>query len=368
VHGSTSVKEVFGEARIPIMTEGLIYGMALEGGYRQSWYQNEDSKFSTNAYKVALDLSPVRGLRLRASQQRAVRAPNLVELFFPPQLGGFDFDRCAGVDPQATLAQCQATGITPAQYGRILAIPVESGFASYNSVVGGNPNLQPETATTRTLGLVLEPRLLPGFNATVDWWSIDLKGAIQGIGAQAIMDTCVATADPFFCSRIHRDAEGSLWLSEEGFIDDRVTNIASFKVRGVDVAVNYQRRLGRLGSANLSFVGTYVDKWEVDNGGLSEALGCAGQYGGECGTPTPAWRHKARLTWTSRNFDLSGLVTLDRFVLRMGVNNLFDRKPPLLVSGNGACTGGCNGNTMPWFYDALGRYVFAGVTVNLKPF
>jgi iron complex outermembrane receptor protein len=250
---------------------------------------------------------------------------------------------------------------------------------------------------------VLEPGFLPGFNATVDWWSIDLKGAIEDIGPDAIFYTCIATGDPFFCTRIHRDANGSLWLSPEGFVDDRVANIGSIKVRGIDVGANYRRDIGRFGTATLEFLGSYLDRFIVDNGGLSAPLDCAGKVGAVCVHPTPRWRHKARLTWETRSgislslhwrytgkmsvvplpdgpppgplsqmpsrsfFDISALFRVQRkLVLRFGVNNILDREPPLVAFGEGAGTASpsLNGNTYPQWYDPLGRYMFAGFTVS----
>jgi outer membrane receptor protein involved in Fe transport len=411
VHGSTAVKELFAEARIPLLTGRLIERLALEAGYRQSWYGAGGNKTSTNAYKVALDLAPVRGLRLRASQQRAVRAPNITELFTPFVADQFSDDPCAGPTPDATPAQCANAGVAPGQYGQIIKLP-PGAFQGYNSIVGGNVELQPETAMTRTIGVVLEPQFLRGFNATVDWWDIDLQGAIEQIGADSIMTTCIVTADPSFCTRIHRDAEGSLWLSPEGYVDNRLANIGGFKLRGVDIGVNYTRGLGRFGSASLGFLATWVTKWTVDNGGLSTAFDCAGLYGFWCGNPTPSWRHKARLTWESRSgvalslgwrrtgrmeiadasgqfddtpfhdfskndrflrpanyFDLSALFKVNRdYAFRLGVNNMLDREPQLVTGNLGACWGGCNGNTFPQWYDPLGRFFFAGITANLKPF
>lgn len=406
VHGSVEVKELFAETRIPLLTNRLIESLVVETGYRQSWYSNRETGFTTNAYKLALDLTAVRGLRFRASHHRAVRAPNINELFFPPLQDGFNRDRCAGVTPPATQEQCAFTGVTASQYGHIAAIPTQQGaFNFYNAVIGGNAKLGPETAMTRTLGVVFEPRFLRGFNATVDWWSIDLKGAIGQIGSQDIIDNCLGTGDPFFCGRIHRDAEGSLWLSPEGFIDDRLANLGSFKVKGVDIGANYKRLLGRLGSVTISMLGTYQHKFTIDLGGLSTPFKCAGRFGFGCFTPVPRWRHKARLTWdtpsgisvsgswryTSRMslsplpdlpnppgrlsrrlpaqsfFDLSALVRVQRnYVLRMGVNNLLDREPPLLPFGEGALAGFSNGNTYPQWYDPLGRLLFIGATLNFK--
>ena len=89
IRGSISTKEIFGEARIPLVTDKLVRRLAFEGGFRKSWYENPQSKFSSDAYKLALDLTVVTGLRLRASQQRANRAPNIQELFAPAQPNSF---------------------------------------------------------------------------------------------------------------------------------------------------------------------------------------------------------------------------------------------------------------------------------------
>jgi outer membrane receptor protein involved in Fe transport len=65
-------------------------------------------------------------------------------------------------------------------------------------------------------------------------------------------------------------------------------------------------------------------------------------------------------------FDLSALFSVQRrFQLRIGVNNIFDKEPPVLTTNLGACWSGCNGNTYPQWYDPLGRFFFAGATVNL---
>ena len=400
VSGSVDVKELFAELRMPLISERLVHALSVEGGYRRSWYGNPESSVSSTAYKVALDFSPVRGVRLRASQQRAVRAPNVVELLAPSFRNFFDFDRCAGPAPQATPEQCARTGVSPGQYGQIIRAPSDLG---YNSIVGGNPELEPEKATTRTVGLVLEPRLLPGFNATIDWWSIDLDGAVEEIGAQAIFDTCIVTGDPFFCSRIHRDSDGSLWLSPEGFVDDRFANIGSIRVRGLDLGANYRRGVGRFGSLSAEFMGSLVDRFRVDNGGLSTPVQCAGKVGVACVHPTPRWRHKARLTWDTNSrvslslhwrhtgkmtvvplpdrpppgplsripaqsyFDAAALIRpRPSFTVRLGVNNIFDREPPLVPAGEGAIaiTGAYSGNTYPQWFDPLGRFLFAGFTAT----
>ena len=404
IRGSISTKEIFGEARIPLLTGKLVRRLAFEGGFRRSWYENPESKFSSNAYKLALDLTAVSGFRFRASQQRAIRAPNILELLAPVEPDSFNRDPCAGITPAASETQCALTGVTAAQYGHVANV---NGLFDYNANTGGNPDLQAETATTRAIGIVLQPRLLRGFNATVDWWDIKLKGAISTIGAQVIVDSCIASGDPIFCSRIHRDPTGSLLLGG-GFVDDRLANLGGLKVRGIDGSADYSVPLGRLGLADFDFRGGYVLRWIVDNGGLSTPYDCVGLFGAPCGMQ-PRWKHTARVTWTvplgmtlslqwrhiggvrlaalDPKFHLSGQVSpaysklraqdyfdvataftvRKRFELRFGVNNLLDRQPPLVISNTAAGGGPYNANTYPPWYDPLGRFVFASVTVAFKP-
>jgi len=402
IRGSVSTYEIFGEARIPLVSGGFVRRLSFEGGFRKSWYDHGPTMFSTDAYKLALDLTPVTGLRLRASLQRANRVPNVQELFTPAQPSSFDLDPCAGVTPDASEAQCALTGVMPGQYGQVLS---NSAFG-YHSVIGGNAGLQPEISTTHAVGVVLEPKGLRDFTATIDWWDIRLNRAIAEIGGQTIVDDCIATAGPVFCDRIHRDPNGSLWLGS-GHVDDRQANIGALKVRGIDIGSNYSVHLGRLGSANLEFRGSYVLRWITDKGGLSIVYDCAGLFGTPCGVQ-PRWKHIARTTWKSSAGSLSlqwrhtsglTLAALDpKFGLtntvsnadtklraqdyldvatlfrlkgkaefRVGVNNIFDREPPLIVRNTAAGGGPVNGNTFPEWYDPLGRYLFASATLNFGP-
>jgi outer membrane receptor protein involved in Fe transport len=405
IHGSIAVKEIFGEARIPLLTGRLVRRLAFEGGFRKSWYTNARSSFASDAHKLALDLTAVNGLRIRVSQQRANRAPNVLELLAPAEADAFNHDPCAGISPFASEEACALTGVVPGQYGHVPE--ATTNLFEYNAISGGNEGLQPETATTRTIGIVLQPRMLRGFNATIDWWDIRLKGAISKIGAQAIVDNCIASGDPIFCSRIHRDPNGSL-LQGDGHVDNRLANLGALKVRGIDGSADYSLPLGRLGTASLGFRGTYVLRWVVDNGGLSSAYDCAGLFGAPCGMQ-PRWKHTGRATWDPSRvvslsvqwrhmggvklaavdptfnltdqvspghatlraqdyFDIATVVRVRKGLeLRLGVNNMLDRQPPLVVGNTAAGDGPYNSNTYPSWYDPLGRYIFASVSVDLKP-
>ena len=127
--------------------------------------------------------------------------------------------------------------------------------------MGGNLALKPEKATTLTLGAVLTPRFLPGFSASVDWYDIKVKNTIQTVGADTIVTTCVETANPLFCSFVHRDQFGSLWRTPQGYIVDQTVNIGSVKTRGIDVSANYNYHWTGVGGFSLSMNGTWLDKF-----------------------------------------------------------------------------------------------------------
>lgn len=416
IKGSFDVKEIFGEVQIPIVQDGFVELLSFSAGYRKSWYElSNDRKFNTDTWRLAAEFSPVSDVRLRGSINRAVRAPNLQELF-APNIVALDgsTDPCAGFTITAADVGCLAQGLTVGQ--NVVGNP--SG--QYNGFIEGSPDLVPEKATTKTLGIVVQPRMVPRLAVTIDWYDIKVTDAIQGFGSDAIINFCTSTADPFACSLIQRaPVSGSLWLTPNGFIRNLSRNIGSVRTKGIDVGVSYSREIGTLGNLALSFQGTRLNKFKVDNG-LSEPYDCAGYYGSTCSQgadgvpsgPNAKWRHKARASFSMDNglglsvqwryfgavkvdfrnpstttagdfdafssklkaqnyIDLAATYGFgDHFNFRLGVNNIFDREPPLVTSGradgtrNQCPTGPCNGNTYPAVYDSLGRYLFAGVTVD----
>lgn len=415
--GSYNVKEFFAEAQFPLVHDGFVYDLSLQGGYRYSSYNVSNGRgYNTDTYKFGAEFAPIRDIRLRASYNRAVRAPNLQELFSPRQVAlDGSTDPCTGhtITASAADAGCRAQGLSVGQ--NVVANPA----GQYNGLIGGTSTLNPEVATTKTFGAVFQPSFLPKFALSVDWFDIKVNGAVQGFGADAILASCTTTVNPLACSLIHRNpVNGSLWLTPDGYVEDVKQNIGSIKTRGIDVNASYATELGSAGSLSLSLVGTYLDKFVTDNG-LTPAYDCAGLYGVTCSgltttptAPSPKWRHKARATftlpqgigfslqwryfgpvavdYTSSNpslngayfnfgshlkaqnyFDLAGTFKIGgHYAFRLGVNNIFDKEPPLVTSGDAAAnsntcpTGPCNGNTYPAVYDALGRYIFAGVTLD----
>lgn len=419
INAGDGVKEGFVEARLPLVQDKpFAKEISINPGYRYSKY---DLGFSTNTFKIGADWSPDSSFRVRAGYNRAVRAPNLGELFAETRVAlDGSHDPCASTgfgSPPSYLtgsalatrqAQCLAHGVTAGQFGTIGEAGNPAG--QYNGLVGGNPHLKPETADTYTFGLVFTPTFLPGFSATIDYYDINIKDVITSYGANLIIDQCVVDNSPFFCNMVHRDGAGSIWFSDQGYVADPLENLGYEHERGVDVAVNYREDMGRLGALDYNLNGTFVGSFLVEpypaapGRPASGVYNCAGYFGATCGNPLPKWRHTLSANWETplqslnvgvrwRHFGnteidtanpsplLAGSIpknaqytgsrdyldlNLSYMVLSgvrvlVGVNNVLDKDPPVLPTSS-LTSVFFNGNTYPQVYDTLGRFMF----VNIK--
>jgi outer membrane receptor protein involved in Fe transport len=371
----------------------------VNGSYRYSDYSTGKT---TDSFGLGVEYAPVKLVKLRGSYQHAVRAANIVELFAVQGAGLFNMnnDPC-GQGGTATLAQCQRSGITAATYQSPL---INSPAGQFTGNFGGNTALDPETAKTYTFGVVLQP--LRNLSATLDFFDIKVDKVIGNIPPTLAVSQCVFNGQ--FCNLLHRGPRGTLWGTglAQGYVDATNQNLGSLSTRGVDVALNYNQNLSAYGGLAVALLGTYVKELKTEAiPGLGE-YDCVGLYGQTCGTPIPKWRHKVRATWstpwifdlaatwrhmdavkvdTSSSdpllaghvdpvsarlgkrdyFDISGSVSLTKQVtLRAGVNNVFDKDPPISDATGVVGPPFGNGNTYPQVYDSLGRKIFASVTVQ----
>ena len=402
------VKEGFLEGRMPVLQDApFAKELSVEAGYRYSSY---DIGFNTNTYKFGVDYAPIADFRVRAGYNRAVRAPNLTELFAERYVGlDGSVDPCAtssSSPAKGSLAQCQRSGMTAAQYGGGTG-NLGNPAGQYNGQLGGNPKLKPEVADTYTFGIVLTPTALPNFTATIDYFDIKIKNDITTYGANLIVNQCVFNDVQQFCNMIHRDpTTGSLWYTPFGYVDDPIENLGYQWTRGVDFSASYRQELGFMGRMDVKFDGTYTASFITEPYPGSGAYDCAGYFGATCGNPQPKWRHVLRDTWQTpvKSLDLTvswrhiGSVVDDALnpspllngappngitrissreyfdmtasymvypgvTVRLGVNNLFDKDPPVLPT-TGLSSAFFNGNTYPQVYDTLGRYLFAELTAD----
>jgi outer membrane receptor protein involved in Fe transport len=145
-----------------------------------------------------------------------------------------------------SLADCQRTGVTAAQYGNGLStntIP-QATLGQLSQLTGGNPALQPETANSYTYGVTVTPTALPGFVGSIDYYIIKLEGIVGTIGADVIMSNCLDTGDPTYCSQVVRSPNtGGLVgnsLASRGYIVQTNVNVGAAEISGIDVQAGYK--------------------------------------------------------------------------------------------------------------------------------
>jgi outer membrane receptor protein involved in Fe transport len=321
-----------------------------------------------------------------------------------------------------TEAQCYATAknLTQAQFGQLFGNISDCPAGQCNVKQGGNEQLKPEIADTTTFGFVATPHWVKNLYVSVDYWDVHLLNAIASTPASAILNGCLSNPSSSLCNLISRDATSGSFVGANGFVATRDQNIGGIHKRGFDIQTDYKFRLKDIGlpdwgSINNDFSGTYLinDVTEIPGEG---AYNCAGLFGVTCSAgnlygggnvPDPRWRHKYRVTWStpwkvdvslqwryisgvkadvdSSNavlgqpnnltqvdakipaysyFDLSAAWRVkDNITLRMGVNNIFDKDPPVIDSVSYPLSG-AGGNTYPGEYDPLGRTLFVNLTAK----
>lgn len=406
--GSTTVKEVYGEVRVPLLADKpFAKSLSVSGAFRRSDYDVASvGKVWTSS--IGSEWAPTRALTFRAQKQKSIRAPNVGELF-----GGQGTNGPTAIDPcssRAPLAQqtqavrvlCEATGV-PAN---LVFDPAVQPSPFITQVVGGNPDLTAEKSHTVTVGAVFMPPSVKGLQLSVDWYRITVDDAIStlgGGGIQSVLDLCYNTirnASSVYCRAINRDPITGQ-IAAPTYVMTTNANIGGIATRGVDLAGHYNfTRDGIQWTLDSNW--TYVNELTFtpiqDLPGLKNR--CVGTWGATCGQPVPRWKGTTRISMKRGPLLLSararytGPVTVDSYALaanppalesltnpkiksytwldltagwefnRMvnltgGVRNVLDKDPPILGSSQLP-----SNNTIPATYDTLGRQLF--VTLNVK--
>jgi iron complex outermembrane receptor protein len=226
--------------------------------------------------------APVRDVTITGTYSKAVRAPNIGELFsgesqtFQFITDPCNFNQVQNGSPNRA-ANCAALlaalGADPTDYSDIRSTNI-------SGLLGSNPDLSEEAAKTWTIGAILQPRFIPGLTARVDWYNIKLKNAINTASPEELAELCVdqPTLDNPYCPLIVRQ-NGDDGDAQPGNIIDftqRPFNVASFETSGLDLNLNYRLRTARAGNFSLNVVGNYLRKLQfigVPGGPLDDDRG-----------------------------------------------------------------------------------------------
>ncbi|MDP5281396.1 TonB-dependent receptor [Sphingomonas sp. DG1-23] len=406
--------------------------LQVNGAFRLSKYSSNPDTFST--WKAEAIWSPIPDITFRGSINRAQRAPTVVEAFqgsntsygrittayndiCAPSIVSTSIDPVTGQPvnvygaPAASREACAATGLADSLYGSAtLLCPTDVG-CTYRA---GGFTVDPETAYTKTFGVVLKPRFLPGLVVSVDRFLIDLNQSIGYNDYAYFSRGCAETGDDFFCSMFVRNADGTLSSNPTGnpatgYIRQGTTNYYKTKSHGWDFQAQYALGLGNAGRLDFDFSGSLTTLAGAQDASFLAERNCAGYFGGAgCSQFIPKWTHNLRGTWTTADqffsaslnwrhlgpltrtsnsgeeslgaspetvrstfyridaydyFDLALNFRIQKgFSFRIAANNILDKTPPILP--NSYDIGLSRANTISARYDSLGRQIAVGTTIN----
>jgi outer membrane receptor protein involved in Fe transport len=353
--GGYEVKEVYAEVIAPLVQNRPFFeSLTLEAGIRYSDYKIDAAGspgYNTTTYKGAATWEPFDGLKFRGNYQRAVRAPNIGELFAPQNTGltTVTTDPCrttATYQGPVTNANLRAVCLAQGAPASTIGFINNPTAAQANATTAGSLALRPEKADSYTLGLVFQPDFIPGLSLTVDYYKIEINRAITQPGPGDLITGCfggnnaqgvtAGSATNPICGLFRRNpVTGGLDgdpATTQGLIFP-ASNSGRILTDGVDFGANYRRDLG-FAKLNLAFQGNWTNRSEFEPiipgstlpagvpgaGGALPASGtreCIGYYGSNCGSPgsagpssapgsiQPEWSWNARSTLSFGDIDFS---------------------------------------------------------------
>jgi len=330
--GGYDVKEIYGELLAPLVQDAPFFNeLTLELGARYSDYKVDapgSPSFNTTTYKVGSQWEVSDGFTLRGNYQRAVRAPNIQELFTPVSTGltNLAIDPCAGAAPttNANLAlACRNQGAPAASIGLIQNPSADQA----NATGGGNPNLQPEKADTYTFGVVLQPKgVVSGLTVAVDYYNIKIDDAIAFQTPGDAIAACfgsnpaaitAAQANSPACLAIRRSTTNGRLSGSSATVPGLPrprTNLGRLETDGIDLKVDFTTDLGFVGLSN-NFVGNWTNNSRFQASPSSVDRNCVGYYSANCGVSLgqiqPEFSFSNRTTFS---FDFVDLSVLWRYI------------------------------------------------------
>jgi outer membrane receptor protein involved in Fe transport len=424
-YGKTKADEIYGELLVPLLSDVRgVQGLNLELGYRST---DNDPSNGVDTWKALLDWQVVDRVRFRGGRQIANRAPNIGELFqsreqYSP-LTNVQGDPCSelnpaqltytanpSVNPAGPAAAARVRGLCEQLMGSIGAAnyyggdtPQPSGLSSGRvSNLSGNPNLRSEEAQTLTLGFVAD--ITDQVTLTFDYWRIELDSMIAPQVPDTFYRECLnfdtnPTYDPNHpsCRAILRDPVSGAVAT----VETTYTNEAAADLAGYDLQIDWGKNVGP-GRLSLNSVATITDHWKTRVSAAAPWIDFTGTtgpndvrgvnqfaydyrllttlgYSAGNWSASMRWRHlpsivpEGAIRTTARYhetpsydiFDASGRYTFaERWELRFGIDNLFDKAPPVVNTRTLAEGFTQTGITNPSFYDVLGRRYYLGMKMR----
>jgi len=248
------IQEVYLEFIAPVLADVmLVKSLDVEAAYR---YANYTYAGNNDSWKLGANWAVDDNVRMRVNYSKAVRAPQLTELFRPEEIRFSRYmDPCDsdeldnGADDELRRANCAALGL-PADFESEMRITGGS-----KSTVQGNDNLSVETAYTLTAGIVLTPTFIDDFSFSIDYFDIDLADGISKFGVATTAEMCVDadSINNVFCAEVTRKADGNI-----SNVNNTYVNANKMRRRGLDIQSYYVQNLDEYGDLDFNLYITHL--------------------------------------------------------------------------------------------------------------
>lgn len=388
--GRFNVKEAYAELNIPVLKGQP--GAELLNLNLSSRFSDYSNFGETTNSKASFMWKPVKDLLVRGTYAQGFRAPTVGDSFgggsqsYDSYLDPCDTAHGVASRDAAVRSNCLAAGV-PANFrqrNQAGAFVSAGGAQSPTPFAAGagNTTLTPESAATRTLGVVYGPAALPGLTASLDWYSVRITNRIAAISAGYVLTQCYSQAVQSFCASVKRDPiTGQVVYLERGN-----ANLGELKVSGLDLGLAYRLPVQPWGALQLrsetslvrghkvkstatSRWADYVDEYpyyrvrsnislDWKRGAWSATLGMR-YYGSVktscweldegCNTPDGEWNggigydRKGALVYN----DLSiGYKTPWKGEFLVGANNVFNRKPRVVYDASSSFNGNSSSSSV----------------------
>ena len=387
-NGEYDVSEIFVEFNIPLLADlPAIQQLDLEVAAR---YADYSTIGDATTWKAGLSWEINEELRARTTYSKAIRAPNIGELFGAQSQTFFSIDDSCKTDELAKLtpeaaavrgANCAALGV-PANFNS------DYDSASVEGLNGGNKDLKEEKSTSFTAGAIYQPEFIDGLSISADYWDIEIDDAISSVGAQDMIDKCLdsSSIDNVYCGNITRDpTTGEITSIVSGSL-----NISKLEASGIDLDIGYNFELFE-GDVRTNMVVTHLLSrkeypFQEEPGTYTENAGTSGEAEWQANFTANYSMENWGVYWRTRFIDGVSLYTEQELAknpnpsnnmsygkyfitdtsvsyefdsgvkLKFGIDNLFDRDLPYGTTGTGAGSAS---------YDNVGRFYHATVSYKM---
>jgi iron complex outermembrane recepter protein len=305
VGGVYDARELFAAAQVPLLhNRPWARDMALNIGLRWSDFDSFDGH---TTWQAGLRWQPAEELTLRANYGEVFCAPSLAELYVLPQGVDesldvdpwghrepsldqlydvprsvdewLDFDPCGNNPTPTQQINCAADGVPGGAY-------VQDG-GDFIVLLGGNPELEPETGHTLGVGLIYTPVWAKGLSASVDYFQANQSNYIAVPSPGQILFEC---AERGMCEAVRRFPDGRV-----SRVAATHSNFGELEVRAFDFAINWSG-MTQIGEVNSRLLATYLDRWDRQPFPDGEVYSYAGNFNAGA---RPRWRASGQLDWRS---------------------------------------------------------------------